>query len=147
MRTASPGAVDPCARDGIALTSGLMLYEHMMVLLEIAMALLLGLAVGWRLSPGRYRHFYRTTKPIRVLTKDSRPLCTLPAGTPMLSEIELLPVSDRGWWAYVPIQFDDMQEALDLGIAAGSRDALVSRATLHARGGDGAPDPESLSFP
>lgn len=54
----------------------------------------------------------------------------------MLSEVELLPVSDRGWWAYVPIQFDDMQDALDLGVAAGSQDALISGATLHASSGD-----------
>ena len=51
----------------------------------------------------------------------------------MLSELELLPASDQAWWAYVPIQFDDMQEALDMGVAAGSREALISQATLHAR--------------
>ena len=105
----------------------------MSFVLGSALGLLVGLVLGWRLAPGRYRHFYRATKPIQLLTKDSRPLCTLPAGTPMLSELELLPVSDLAWWAYVPIQFDDMQEALETGVAAGSREALVSHASLHAR--------------
>ena len=105
----------------------------MSLILGLALGLLAGLALGWRLAPGRYRHFYRATKPIQLLTKDSKPLCTLPAGTPMLSELELRPVSDQAWWAYVPIQFDDMQEALEMGVAAGSQQALVSQATLHAR--------------
>jgi hypothetical protein len=109
----------------------------MTLILGLALGFVAGLILGWRLFPGPYRHFYQATREIQLLTQDSRPLCALPAGTPMLSEVKLLPVSDRGWWAYVPVQFDDMQDALDLGIAAGSQEALISRATLHARDGDG----------
>jgi hypothetical protein len=66
----------------------------------------------------------------------------------MLSEVKLLRAPDLGWWAYVPVQFDGMKLAQDMGITPGTKGALVSRATLFADAPYGTlyPGPSSITI-
>lgn len=99
-------------------------------------AVLIGIAVGfffgWTSSPGPFQHFYKTTRSIEILGDGGRAAGWLPAGMILISDEKLERAPDLGWWAYVPVRFDTMWDALDLGVEPQQKVDPISRITLHA---------------
>ena len=98
----------------------------------LLVGLLIGLGVGWYISPGPFRYYYRTTKEITVLSDAGLRIGTVPSGSPLVTDEELLPTADLGWWGYVPIQFDTRDVALELGVVAGQKPASIKDFALRA---------------
>jgi hypothetical protein len=90
------------------------------ILLAVGIGIAAGFALGWWLSPGKYRHFYRTTKELEIADDKGVVIGKLPAGTPLVSDSTLFSSSDFGWWGYAPVYFHSMDVAMDLGVRPGA---------------------------
>lgn len=103
--------------------------------IAFVLGLLLGVATVWWLHPGRFRHAYETTRPIQLVDRGSGQRAgVLPTGALLLSPERLRRAPDLGWWGCVPVVFDDMWAAGDMGVAPAPRSdaSLWERGALHA---------------
>lgn len=87
-------------------------------ILVVLVAALVGGGVGWHLKPAESDHLFRTSKPTRIQSASGQTLGVLPAGTPLISELELQRGGETGWWGYVPVYFGTSAEASDLVVEA-----------------------------
>jgi len=95
-------------------------------------ALIIGMGLGWRFAPGRYRHHYRTGRTISLVDASGRELGVIPAGSPLLSDVRLYEAADLGWWGYVPVYFGTMTEAKALGVEPGQQVSSIMDIKLNA---------------
>lgn len=98
---------------------------------------IVGFSVGWLTSPGPLRHHYALSEPIWI--GSGGVYMSLPAGTPLVSDLALSRAADRGWWAYVPIYFPDMWDASDMGINRGTPLRSTTGITIRAYRSDDLP--------
>ena len=77
----------------------------------VTLALLVGFAAGWFLSPGRLRYLLEARTPVAITDKQGTLVATLPAGTPMVAASRPRPGDEIGWWACVPIALGTGDEA------------------------------------
>lgn len=112
-------------------------------MVSAAVAFVVGVGLGWWLSPGSYRYFYRTTDEIMLLADTGERVGKIPSSTPIISDERLFPTADLGWWGYVPVQFDTRSVAIELGIVEGPEPNSIADFTLRADFDYLGPAPES----
>lgn len=97
--------------------------------------LLSGTLMGWFLSSGSFPYVYQTTRPLMLLDNTGVKAGVLPAESVLVAEVELVRAPDLGWWGFVPVLFDTMQDAQDLGLIpwTGEKTELWREITLYAR--------------
>jgi len=102
--------------------------------LILVLGLAIGFGSGWFVSQGSYRHFYETTQELQLLGSEAKIMGSLPIGTPMVSDLKLEPAPDLGWWAFVPVYFDTMAEAIEMGVKPRESGivSVIMEATLRA---------------
>jgi len=107
----------------------------MKTLVIFFVGVVLGGVAGVLLAPhvfsGYMPHQYQTSKPIKLFDNEGREVGILPEGTPMIADVKLVRAPDIGWWGFVPVLFNDMWEAQDLGVVpvSGAPD-IASNITL-----------------
>jgi len=96
----------------------------------------LGVVVAPRFSSRYMPYEYRTVKPIKLSASQGRQTMYLPEGTPVVSDVELVRAPEIGWWGFVPVLFNDMWEAQDLGVepVTGELDIAASITVSGVRG-------------
>ena len=119
----------------------------MKILFAVTAGIIVGFVLGWLLSPGSFRYFYRTTRDIELLDDNGVVVGRLPRGTPVISDYKLSRSVDLGWWAYAPVQFNTMQSAYDLGIQPGSKVKTIGEFTLRASDGIASSTDATVSKP
>jgi hypothetical protein len=83
-------------------------------LLILAGVLALGFAAGWLLSPGPFRHWYKSSKEIVLVDMvegKQRIIGRIPKGTLMVADTRLSPHGEVGWWGYFPVLLGTETEA------------------------------------
>jgi hypothetical protein len=76
--------------------------------------LMLGLVAGWLLSPGPFRHWYKSSREIvlvDIVGGKQRISGRIPKGTLMVADRRLPAHGEIGWWAYVPVLLGTETEA------------------------------------
>jgi hypothetical protein len=83
-------------------------------LLILAGVLALGFAAGWLLSPGPFRHWYKSSKEIvlvDIVDGKQRIIGRIPKGTLVVADRRLSPHGEIGWWGYVAVLLGTETEA------------------------------------
>jgi hypothetical protein len=83
-------------------------------LLILAGVLALGFAAGWLLSPGPFRHWYKSSKEIVLVDMvdgKRRIIGRIPKGTLMVADKQLSPHGEVGWWGYFAVLLGTETEA------------------------------------
>jgi len=83
-------------------------------LLILAGVLALGFAAGWLLSPGPFRHWYKSSKEIVLVDMvDGKQgiIGRIPKGTLVVADRRLSPHGEIGWWGYVAVLLGTETEA------------------------------------
>jgi hypothetical protein len=83
-------------------------------LLILVGGLVLGVIAGWLLSPGPFRHWYKSSREIVLVDiagGKQRIIGRIPTGTLMVAERRLPAHGEVGWWAYVPVLLGTETEA------------------------------------
>jgi hypothetical protein len=82
--------------------------------LILAGVLALGFGAGWLLSPGRFRHWYKSSKEIVLvdMVDGKRHIVgRIPRGTLMVADRRLSAHGEVGWWGYFPVLLGTETEA------------------------------------
>jgi len=85
-------------------------------LLILGLGIAVGFALGWYFSRGPHRYYYETRRDLQLTGDQAQVLGSLPSGTPLVTDVALSPSPDLGWWAYAPIYFSTMAEAVEMGV-------------------------------
>jgi len=111
-------------------------------LLILAGVLAVGFAAGWFLSPGAFRHWYKSSKEIVLVDMvDGKPriIGRIPKGTLMVADRRLPQHGEIGWWGYFPVLLGTETEAREVLADTGERVTLGTQA-LTGRPPEALPD-------